>query len=58
MSTTAMKELDLANQTLYSQIYVGKVAENLVAARPKHPVSMWNGVCNEFILRSLYLVLM
>ncbi|KAM8766383.1 uncharacterized protein AB9X84_005628 isoform 2-T4 [Acanthopagrus schlegelii] len=35
MSPTAMKELDLANQTLYSQIYVGKVA-----ARPKHPIIM------------------
>ncbi|CAL8237186.1 unnamed protein product [Boreogadus saida] len=33
-------ELDLTNQPLYSEIYIGKVAENLVAANPKHPVSV------------------
>ncbi|CAL8269959.1 unnamed protein product [Arctogadus glacialis] len=32
-------ELDLTNQTLYSEIYIGKVAENLVAANPKHPTN-------------------
>ncbi|KAJ4925581.1 hypothetical protein JOQ06_018307 [Pogonophryne albipinna] len=37
ISPKALSELDLANRTLYSQLYIGKVAENLEAARRKHP---------------------
>ncbi|XP_073719155.1 uncharacterized protein [Misgurnus anguillicaudatus] len=38
MSANKLLELDLANNKLHSQIYVGKVAEDLIAAHPKHPV--------------------
>ncbi|KAK5933428.1 hypothetical protein CgunFtcFv8_013911 [Champsocephalus gunnari] len=40
ISPKALSEWDLANRTLYSQLYTGKVAENLEAARRKHPVSV------------------
>lgn len=48
MSPKKLLELDLANNTLHSQIYVGKVAEDLIAAHPKHPVSILNKV-NYFL---------
>lgn len=44
MSPKKLLELDLANNTLHSQIYVGKVAEDLITAHPKHPVSILNEV--------------
>ncbi|KAJ4921189.1 hypothetical protein JOQ06_025912, partial [Pogonophryne albipinna] len=41
ISHKALSELDLANRTLYSQLYIGKVAENLEAARRKHPTAKY-----------------
>ncbi|CAM4714558.1 unnamed protein product [Leuciscus chuanchicus] len=40
MSPNKLLELDLANNTLHSQFYVRKVAEDLIAAHPKHPIIM------------------
>ncbi|XP_060771417.1 uncharacterized protein LOC132882166 isoform X1 [Neoarius graeffei] len=40
MSPIKLLKLDLAQKNFHSQIYLGKVAEDLVAAQPKHPVVM------------------
>lgn len=40
MSPIKLLKLDLAQKNFHSQIYLGKVAEDLVAAQPKHPVSI------------------
>ena len=49
MSPIKLLELDLAQKNLHSQIYVGKVAEDLITAHPKHPVSILNNL--YFIFR-------
>lgn len=44
MSPIKLLELDLAKKKLHSQSYLGKVAEDLVAAHPQHPVSILNNL--------------